>query len=457
MVLPFLAYSFFKGAEYLSIVPFVVLLLAAALLHKDVAIVVIFLSFLATNRVLFYPGYSAFTVSDLFIPPLIGLVFSTHFRRGVTDFSLPADPVYGAFRRLWHPLVLLFGWSVIGGVVSAVALGEMYVTTILGFIGHFAVLILAVPLFYIYCRENRYLPEMLISLVIFMGVIEVGFAVTQYMGLTVTTSNDLRHITGTFFRHHAMLGNFMVIPIAYAAYRGIVTRTWKGRLLYWSLVALFLFVIILSTSRSILLGLASATPVSLFLFFRLSRKTIGYGLILAVGLILIIELTPLRLILDTTLANTSAGTVLSRSEMGRVLIWKGALDYFLGADVFTKLTGVGIGCYRHIPYRYFLDSGARFASGAHNNYLHVLLETGLVGLTLFLVHFVLIIVTLLSIRGGKVLSRAFVFATLTLLLSGLTQETLWFQSAFGGFWLFYGLNLAIVLSKNSNTRNLGPA
>lgn len=456
LMLPLVAFSVAGGSVYLSFLPFAVLLLVAGILEARIMIAIIFASFLATNRVLFYPGHSAVTVTTLFLLPLFGVLFVPyllHGRSSVEDVPVFQDKVRHAFQKSRRFLILLFWWSLLGGIVSMARLGGMYVQTIAGYLFHFGTLIVLVPLFYAFCRKNNRLSDKLITLVIILAVIESMVVLFQYLGTSVGDANDLRSITGTFQRHHAMVGNFMVIPIAYAFYRMIVIKVWTSRILYASLAILFLLSVILSTSRSILLGMVLGTLVTLVLVFKLSRKTFGLAFLFLAFLVAIVELTPLKIIVDKTISNIQNGAMGSPSEMGRILIWNGAIDFYNRTDFVTKLRGVGIGCYRYVPYRYFLDSGTKFASGAHNNYLHVMLETGLVGIILYLAHFVFLIRALLSFKKERVLARTFIFATLVLLMSALTQETFWFQPAFGDFWLFYGLNLAIVLAQISYSEN----
>ena len=90
---------------------------------------------------------------------------------------------------------------------------------------------------------------------------------------------------------------------------------------------------------------------------------------------------------------------------------------------------------------------SKAASGAHNNLLHVLCEIGIFGLIIYILFFYNVLKGLYRYFNNP-LSKAYFFLTIALLASGITQETFWFQKAFGSFWLFYMLFLAIILQNN---------
>lgn len=115
---------------------------------------------------------------------------------------------------------------------------------------------------------------------------------------------------------------------------------------------------------------------------------------------------------------------------GRQDIWHQALA-FVQADPTRWMIGAGPG------------SAAQLDTNAHMMILHVVVETGIVGLTVFgwLAYTVLRL-----LRKQKSYTRPLLWVSVALLISSLTQETFYPIPAFGHFLGFYLCSLAIALS-----------
>jgi O-antigen ligase len=239
-----------------------------------------------------------------------------------------------------------------------------------------------------------------------------------------------------------MLGNLMVISTFLGIYKFIVSNKYLGKILYGIFVVLSLFVLILSKCRSTLLGLFASVFIFFFFYsWRLSKKatlTISFCI-----LILFFMFHPyIQEISRSTFSADETGTI-DRSTIGRILIWKGAISHFAKAPIIEKLSGIGMGNFITVRYNHFLEAG-RFTTGAHNNFLHVLIELGVVGLIIYITLFILQLVLLYK-KKTDLLAQIYLFATLTLLFSSLTQETFWFQPVFGNFWMLQMVFLALAL------------
>jgi O-antigen ligase len=125
----------------------------------------------------------------------------------------------------------------------------------------------------------------------------------------------------------------------------------------------------------------------------------------------------------------------------RDVIWKSRLE-FLDQDKVRWLVGTGFG------------SASASGDNAHNMYLHVIVETGVVGLVVFMSFFVYLMALLRSYLPDR---PAYLVGTLCLLFSALTQETLYPVAAQGFTLPFYLIAFAIVLGTSRRPREPVPA
>jgi O-antigen ligase len=280
----------------------------------------------------------------------------------------------------------------------------------------------------------------ILTVILCLSFLETVVAFYQYFILSDIPAS------GTISWHHAMLGNMMVFAAVVSLYRLLMTKKTMLRLAFGCLFSLFLYTIILSQTRSILGGVAIALAVFLIRFLKLSWKNM-----LIIGMIIfllfaVIKVTPLQKTINRTIHSTETPIALDMSSFGRLLIWKGSLEHFLKAPLSEKLIGCGPGKFSTVPFDFFVFN-TKGSSGAHNNFLHTIIETGIVGFLLFLLFFS---VTLLSLhRHSKKdpLALLYFYGTITLLGSGLSQETFWMQYDFGNLWLFYIVFLGLVVGK----------
>jgi O-antigen ligase len=235
----------------------------------------------------------------------------------------------------------------------------------------------------------------------------------------------------------------MLFSLVFSLFRALQARGLGRAAFYGAFALLSLLVLIISGSRSVLAGVAVALLVMFILRFRWKWTYILGAAGFAIGIGGLLVVTPLKSIMLQTIQSQETGA-LDVSSLLRLRIWQGAIDHFAEWGWFKRLVGEGIGAYSSIQYDQFVTI-ARRASGAHNNFLHALIETGLVGLVTFLLLFGGILALLYRRSKRDKLSLAFFYITLALLFSGLTQETFWFQPALLNFWLFYMSLLCVIL------------
>jgi O-antigen ligase len=301
--------------------------------------------------------------------------------------------------------------------------------------------------------QNRmhYLKETLITTFLIAAFFEQILGLLQYCQLGATSLDSMRGVQGTY-AHHAMLGNMMTIALSLFLYRLLNSTTFKLKIVYGAGILTSVYIMIISGSRSGLLGLILSLVIFTVLHFKIKKIYFFYLSVLIVLSFIILLFTPLHEIIQNTVNNEHTKTI-DLSSYGRLLILKGAIYNFLHIDVFHKLFGIGFGNFYTINYPFVLFSNAKHASGAHNNFLHVLTETGILGLIIFIILFGIIIFELAKKSKHDTLAFSFLFATVALLFSGLTQETFWFQPVFGAFWMCYSLFVGLILIDKNTLKN----
>jgi O-antigen ligase len=180
-------------------------------------------------------------------------------------------------------------------------------------------------------------------------------------------------------------------------------------------IPLALFAILITGSRTSLFALIPA----IIYIARPKRLDIGQFIIIAVFLIaslfVILTIIPQQVIARLATASTS---ISSQDIGGRVAIWKGALTVFSQHPVF----GAGAG-----------TNNITIGGSAHNTYLSILAETGLIGLFLFLCILALVLnqaARLFKEYAGLWFSVFFVWAIGVLSLGWEVKKVTWLILSF---------------------------
>lgn len=281
-----------------------------------------------------------------------------------------------------------------------------------------------------------------LNLIYILSLLQLPIALYQYFFSGGVNSNEInRDILGSMSYHHGMLGTFMLIPFFLSIGQAWTSNQRVLKVAYWAMAAVFLFLVIISGTRSALVGLSISAGIFVMLNLKWKRNNLKYVLLLLLAAIAVYYLTPVRHLVKATFNDGS--NIIDVSSLGRLLMWESAFSHFISSDLLQKLFGVGFGCFFLIPQKYVVFDGFRHSFGAHNNFLNVLCETGILGLASFVTFF---IVTLRVLYKRKhPLALSFFYATIALLFSGITQETFWVTTAFHNLWLFYMVIFALIL------------
>jgi O-antigen ligase len=239
------------------------------------------------------------------------------------------------------------------------------------------------------------------------------------------------------YNHHGMLGCVLVLSFGVASSAVFELRDKREKAFSVCVAISCIGLLFLSGSRSVLLGIFLATPAVILLGFRHKWSTWAILLLsIPIAFIALRVLPVWNMAINAFLFSTSTGSP-DMSAYGRLLIWERVYEHALYGPWYQKIVGIGVGTFNTLHFNYFLEVG-RFTTGGHNNFFHAFVETGIVGLIIFLAIFVEIIRKLaIKCRNNDNAARCFLLCTLALLFSCLTQETFWFNPSFGRFWLLY--------------------
>ncbi|NCB42991.1 MAG: hypothetical protein EOM59_10280 [Clostridia bacterium] len=201
-------------------------------------------------------------------------------------------------------------------------------------------------------------------------------------------------------------------------------------ILYLSL-SLIIYTIFLSGSRSGLLGLCLGGVVALWLFSKksLSKKLKVAGmLILAYGLFLLILSN-----LPSSIADRfSVANVLENGASNRFTIWINDLAIHKNYSFLQQLFGCGYGNSFNLYYKYY---GAYV--GAHNDFIQMMIELGIVGLCSYL--YILLYVLVKAIKSGNPIALAMITSAI---VGACSMEMLIKKM----FWIM--VFFALILKKN---------
>lgn len=152
------------------------------------------------------------------------------------------------------------------------------------------------------------------------------------------------------------------------------------KLLAWVAVGSSLIVILLTGSRSGVLGLIAM--LLMILMTRIGSVGIQYKVGLMMGIILVVILNRDKISIERYLSFMDLESDYNvTSESGRLEVWKKGIELFME----NPLTGVGVRCFpMAIGYLRQEASIKAIWQAAHNSYLQVAVETGLFGAIVFI-------------------------------------------------------------------------
>ncbi len=268
--------------------------------------------------------------------------------------------------------------------------------------------------------------------VVWLGSVFVGvYAVLQYLGIFTLEAwveefaesgpwGDVLEQAGTqalgpLSVNHAVIGNYMVVALM-ITFAIIRTSGPLMKLLGQLSVPFFVLVAILSGSRAGLAGIVVGLVV--YLVLSKVRPTALIALICGAAVIyFVLRASPQ---LEERFVLSETGKSVEEFSAGRLEGWTEILAYVLRRP-YVFVTGVGLGNFFAL-----LLSGEVHLSYAHNNYLHWLVEGGVIGLVLPLLALARLLKLFRALRHGDRFHReigiAFCALLGALLWVAITQE-----------------------------------
>lgn len=240
----------------------------------------------------------------------------------------------------------------------------------------------------------------------------------------------------------------MILPIAVVGF--LCAKSASRRLLYLFAGGVLGACLIFTWSRGAWLGIMIAMMLFLLMY---SKK------FLVVGLFGILAIPFLPFVLPQSILNRflSIGNLGDSSTSYRVNIWDGTLD--MVSDHFLSGIGVGVDVFGKVYPRYAL-SGIELAPHSHNLYLQILVETGILGLLLFILFLITWArhnFTFFSKplpRTPRLSAAALFCGLLAVLAQGMTDYIWYNYRVYLVFWLLIGLTVAIARTTQNENRGL---
>lgn len=302
-------------------------------------------------------------------------------------------------------------------------------------------------------REKKYLFYSIWIAGLIVGIIGVlqitGVADIRYYGYEEMVRGK-GGIVSTLSYNYAHLGMYMLIVISITLSLLLSSKSLIWRISLLISMHFFLFVLFCTTSRASYLGLIGSGVIYLILKRREGWGILGLYLFLitlSVYLIEVFELNELiSLLILKTLQFDQEGFYIF-TDYSRIIIWKNLIEYLIN-NLDILLFGVGF-----MGYGYYLAEPTSGYAG-HNNFLHVLAETGIFGLVSFIIFLSTACRCVLkTIKESKTpflkeVRIGFFCAFVGLLLTSFTQETFSVQPAMTNFLGYFLFLLAVIISKD---------
>lgn len=272
------------------------------------------------------------------------------------------------------------------------------------------------------------------------GIYQNYFGISEAAWLDSDMFSEIETRVYSTFGNPNVFGEYliMVIPIALALL--FTKQSAKKRFAALCIAGISGIALIFTWSRGAWLGFG----ISMILFFLLlSRRT----MIVYMGGIMCLPFALPYLPSSIVTRFTSIGNLADTSTNYRVSIWKAAVRMIYD----HPLSGIGIGEGAFaIMYQNYSLSGIEAAPHSHMLYLQIWIETGLVGLVVFLMTVLLIFKKVFAYyRNGtntemKIVSLAAVCGITAILIQGFTDYVWYNYRVFALFWIMCAFAVSAV-------------
>ena len=355
----------------------------------------------------------------------------------------------GEQRRLFTILMIFMLWAAVGFAVNFYSHEPLANITSAFYVFNIAQLIAIVVL--LSQPQWKHLRENFVFFFLICILFEIAGALTSRALSEEVSYLGFKKLTNTFGTpHHGSMGNILVLSCGIASTACFMLKNVRQKVFAGFVVAVSIGILLISGSRSSVMGLVAALPITALIGYRLTKKTL-FLVLLAIAISLVIFwISPLKM----ALVSMATANDIDMSVYGRLLIWERVYEHAIDGPWVQKIFGIGIGTFNTLPFSYYLEAGT-FAPSGHNNFFTAFVETGIVGLIIYLAFFAEIIRRLvIKSRQGDRPAKCFLVVSLALFFSCLTQETFWFSPAFGRFWIMYLFFYLILFDFDGNPTDI---
>ncbi|WP_094548242.1 O-antigen ligase family protein [Petroclostridium xylanilyticum] len=270
------------------------------------------------------------------------------------------------------PMVLFGGMIVYSSITSFAPRSSVFIALVY-------VSFLLFYMIFVNTIKNSAQLNALIVLFVFAGFIVGLYGIYQYYAGGPTTQSwidkemfkNIKARVYSSFDNPNVLGEYLVLLIPISIALMWAKKGWFYRLIFGGIAIIMGVCLIFTYSRGSWLGLMLA--LGIFAVLR-DKRLVTLGIVGALML---------PFALPATIINrfTSIGNLKDSSSAYRLSVWLGSLK--IVKDYWPSGIGLGSDAFIKIYPRYAL-SGAAFALHAHNIYIQLLVETGIVGFISFL-------------------------------------------------------------------------
>ncbi len=328
-------------------------------------------------------------------------------------------------------LLIYLLWVFAGIGISIVGMG-VFLTTWFTYLNYLAVAIITISVLTTRLRLFKLIDTILLGAT-FVALYGIYGYITQQNGVMDPTTSLFRIFS--IFSAAPTLALFLSVVLPIAIYRATTLRGW-GRLVVSLLVILFLVVIGLTFTRSAFISVPLSVIV--MLLFLPSRK-VKYGLFcgiagLAILLFLLVQVGNVPLF--NRFLNQDIGSL-----NGRTYLWQALLNHFDPA----QLLGYGLKSSDILLANLQVGfAGNVIATSASNLFIGTLYDHGVIGITLLLLIFISLAISLLiGIRRTTGERRALFVVAFAILvdvfLQSFDMNDLWTQAIGLYFWIIMAL------------------
>ena len=326
-------------------------------------------------------------------------------------------------RRFLFLMLAFVGWIIIASFYSGHLPSTADSSTYWLYFSYNMLLFVPIGLF---IDRDRQLDWILIVLAISLMLNNLVIEVQLYYG----SDRPVTFLRGAFMQSAILY--IVLLPIYLIAALRAERRPIK--ILCWTFFMISLGAFVLLKTRGALLSMVIVLPAIILFFVRDIKKIASIAMIFIVSTALFVNFYPESVDRIETIKNFSD----EQSVSERFLMWRSAFDMI--AD--NPILGVGFGNFEQkYQNEYILpEARERWQGHAHNTYLQLWAETGLIGLSIYCAMFGYILRWSWRRRSNHYAAMIF-FSTAGFLLYSITDYTYASYSAMRVYWFVFGLCL----------------